>query len=332
MTFNQIIADIKRKVYYPIYLLHGEEEYFIDKVSDLIEQTVLDESEKEFNQTILYGKEVDSQTIVAEAKRYPMMANHNVVIVKEAQNIKSFDALDVYAKQPLDSTILVVCYKYKKFDGRKAFAKIAGKIGVAFESKPIYDNEVEGWIDGYVKSKGYTINPPAKRLIAESIGTNLSRLSNELNKVMIAEEQGATINESVVQRNIGISKDYNVFELNKAIGNRDVLKCNKIINYFISNPKASPFVLLSAMLYRNFTQLIKYHYLENKSERAVASALKINPFFVKDTVQAANNYSIRQLVKAIDCLHDADLKTKGVGASGMSEGEILREMIFKILH
>jgi DNA polymerase-3 subunit delta len=332
MTFNQIIADIKRKVYYPIYLLHGEEEYFIDKISDLLEASILDESEKEFNQTILYGKEIDEQTIVAEAKRYPMMANHNVVIVKEAQNIKSFDALDAYAKQPLESTVLVFCYKYKKFDGRKAFSKIAAKIGVAFESKPIYDNEVEGWIDGYVKSKGYTINASAKRLIAESIGTNLSRLSNELNKVMIVEEQGATIDESIVQKNIGISKDYNVFELNKAIGSRDILKCNKIINYFIANPKASPFVLMSSMLYRNFTLVIKYHYLENKSERAVASALKINPFFVKDTVQAANNFSIRQLVKAIDCLHDADLKRKGVGAYGMSEGEILREMIFKILH
>tara|TARA_R110002049_G_scaffold117654_5_gene271231 strand:+ start:1130 stop:2128 length:999 start_codon:yes stop_codon:yes gene_type:complete len=332
MTFNQIIADIKRNVFYPIYLLHGEEEYFIDQISDLLEASILDENEKEFNQTILYGKETDSETIVSEAKRYPMMANHNVIIVKEAQNIKNFEALDLYAKNPLSSTVLVVCYKYKKFDGRKAFAKIAAKIGIVYESKAIYDNEVEGWIGDYLKSKGFLINPPARRLIAESIGSNLSRLVNELDKVMITESLGGTINEDMVQKNIGISKDYNVFELNKAIGRRDILKCNKIINYFAANPKASPFVLTTAMMYRNFTQLIKYHYLDNKSDRAVAAALKINPFFAKEIIQVANNYSIRQLVSAVEALHDADLKSKGVGASGMTEGEIMREMIFKILH
>lgn len=332
MTFNQIIADIKRNVFYPIYLLHGEEEYFIDKISDLLETSVLDEGEREFNQTVLYGKETDDLTIVAQAKRYPMMANHNVIIVKEAQNLRNYNALDDYAKNPLASTVLVLCYKYKKFDGRKAFAKFAAKLGVVFESKVLYDNEVEGWIESYLKSKGYTINAPAKRLISESIGTNLSRLVNELDKVLITESPGSTINESMVQKNIGISKDYNVFELNKAIGERDILKCNKIINHFSANPKANPLVLVFSMMYRNFSQLIRYHYLENKSERMVASALKISPFFVKDTVRAANNFSIRQLVYAVDCLHEADLKLKGVGAAGMTEGEILREMIFKILH
>lgn len=332
MTFNQIVADIKRNVFYPIYLLHGEEEFYIDQISDLLEKSILTDDEKEFNQTILYGKETDSPTIASEAKRYPMMANHNVIIVKEAQNIKDFEALDLYAKNPLSSTILVVCYKYKKFDGRKAFAKIAGKVGVAFESKPIYDNEAEAWIENYMKSKGYLINPPARRLIAESIGTNLSRLVNELNKVMITEKPGATIDEDLVQKNIGISKEYNVFELSKAIGNRDILKSNKIVNHFIANPKAGPVVVVTAMLYRYFSQLITYHYLENKSERAVASALKLNPFFVKETVNAANKYSIRQLVQAMDCLHDADLKSKGIGAASMTDGEIMREMIFKILH
>jgi len=332
MTFNQIVADIKRNVFHPIYLLHGEEEYFIDEISDLLEKSVLSDEEKEFNQSILYGKETDSETIVAEAKRYPMMANHNVILVKEAQNIKNFEALDAYAKNPLNSTVLVICHKYKKFDGRKAFAKIAGKIGVVFESKTLYDSEVEGWIESYLKTKGYFINPPAKRLIAESIGTNLSRLVKELDKVMITESPGATINEDLVQKNIGISKEFNVFELNKAIGDRDILKCNKIINHFAANPKANPFVLTSAMMYRNFTQLIKYHYLENKSDKSVAAALKVSPFYVKDTIRAAKNYSIRQLVNAVDAIHDADLKSKGIGASGMTEREIMREMIYKILH
>jgi DNA polymerase-3 subunit delta len=293
---------------------------------------VLDENEKEFNQTILYGLETDDATIVAECKRYPMMANHNVVIVKEAQNIKTFNFLDNYLAQPLDSTILVLCVKHKKFDSRKMTFKLTSKIGVAFESKPIYDNQASQWIQDYLKAKGYFITEKAKHLVAESIGTNLSRLVNELDKLIITEQKGATINEDSVEKCIGISKEFNVFELNNAIGRRDVAKCNLIINHFAANEKAFPIPMIVPSIYKYFTQLIKYLYLTDKSSRNVASELKINPYFVKDFVLAANNYDIRRAVMAVNYLYEADLRSKGVGANNMKSGEILKELLFKILH
>ena len=249
MTYNQIIADIKRKVYHPIYILHGEEEYYIDQVSDLLEASVLDENEKEFNLTILYGLETDDSTIVAESKRYPMMANHNLVIVKEAQNVKTFVQLEKYLDQPLQSTILVMCFKHKKIDGRKKVFKTASKIGVVFESKPIYDNQVGDWVQNYLKTRGFFITEKAKILIAESIGTNLSRLVNELDKLTISLQKGATINEDDVEKCIGISKDFNVFELSNALGKRDVAKCNLIINHFAANEKAYPVVVVVNAVY-----------------------------------------------------------------------------------
>lgn len=332
MTFNQIIADIKRKVYYPIYFLHGEEEYYIDLISDLLESSVLDENEKEFNQTVLYGLETDDATIVAESRRYPMMANHNVVIVKEAQNIKAFEFLEEYLAQPSESTILVLCVKHKKFDSRKKVFKAAAKIGVTFESKPIYDNQVGQWIQDYLKSKGFFITEKAKFLVAESIGTNLSRLENELDKLIISEQKGATINEDSVEKCIGISKDFNVFELNNAIGNRDIARCNLIINHFAANEKAFPLPMIIPSIYKYFSQLIKYLYLTDKSSRNAAAELKINPFFVKNYVLASKNYDIRRAVAAVNHIYEADLRSKGIGASNMRNGEVLKEMLFKILH
>lgn len=332
MTYNQIIADIKRKVYHPIYILHGEEEYYIDQVSDLLEASVLDENEKEFNLTILYGLETDDSTIVAESKRYPMMANHNLVIVKEAQNVKTFVQLEKYLDQPLQSTILVMCFKHKKIDGRKKVFKTASKIGVVFESKPIYDNQVGDWVQNYLKTRGFFITEKAKILIAESIGTNLSRLVNELDKLTISLQKGATINEDDVEKCIGISKDFNVFELSNALGKRDVAKCNLIINHFAANEKAYPVVVVVNAVYIYFSRLIKYLYLTDKSPRNAAAELKVNSYFINDYAVAAKNYDIRKAVAAVYHLYEADLRSKGVGAANMKQGEILKEMVFKILH
>lgn len=332
MTFQQIIADINRKVYHKIYILQGEEEYFIDAIVQAIEDNVLDENEKEFNQTILYGLDTDDQTIVAEAKRYPMMANHNLVIVKEAQNLKKLTALDEYVKNPLDSTILVLAHKHGNFDGRKKFIKEAKKSGVFFESKKLYDNQIGTWISSFLKTKGYFIDEKAKMLITESIGANLSRIVNELTKLMIIEPKGTKIDADIIERNIGINKDYNVFELNNALGSRDILKCNRIINHFSANEKEYPVQKVIPTIYKFFTQLIKYLYLTDKSSASVASELKINPFFVKYYASAARNYDIRKCVAIINYLHDADLKSKGITASNLSNGQIFKEMVFKILH
>ncbi len=332
MTFQQIIADINRKVYHKVYLLHGDEEYFIDAIVQAIEDNVLDENEKEFNQTIMYGIDVDDQMVVAESKRYPMMANHNVVIVKEAQNLSGYLALDEYVTNSLGSTILVLARKHGKFDGRKKYVKEAKKSGVLFESKKLYDNQIGSWIADFLKTKGYFIDEKAKVLIAESLGTNLSRIVNELTKLMIVEPKGTKINADIVQKNIGINKDYNVFELNNALGSKDILKCNRIVNHFSANDKEYPILGTIPNVYKYFGQLIKYLYLTDKSPSNAASELKINPYFVKDYASAARNYDIRKCVAIMEYLYDADLKAKGITSANLNQGQILKEMVFKILH
>lgn len=333
MDYTSILKDLKNKVYHPIYFLSGEEPYYIDLISDYIEKNVLDEAEKEFNQQIIYGKDTDIPTIIGCAKRYPMMANHNVVIIKEAQHLdKQLEQLDKYLDQPTKSTILVFCYKYKKLDGRKAFTKKITKASVYFESPTIYENQVPKWIEEYLKEKKYTIDPKASMLIAQFLGTNLSKVANELDKLTINIPMGNTINSDDVEKNIGISKDYNFFEFNKAIGARDVLKANKIIHHFAKNEKEYPIQATIAILYSFFTAILKYHYTKDKSQNNIASALRINRFFVKDYEIAAKNYSIKKAVKIIEYLREYDLKSKGVDNISTSGGELLRELGFNILH
>ncbi|MCB9365097.1 MAG: DNA polymerase III subunit delta, partial [Flavobacteriales bacterium] len=298
MDYKQILTDLKNKVYHPVYFLSGEEAYYIDIVANYIEENVLDDAEKEFNQTIVYGKETDMITIISEAKRYPMMANHNVVIVKEAQHLeKEIDQLEAYIENPTPSTILVFCYKYKTLDGRKGVSKKIKKQAVLLESKKLYDNQVPDWINGFLKSKKYTISPHASVLIAEFLGTDLSKVANELNKLIINVPAGTEITPDLVEKNIGISKDYNSFELNKAIGTKDVLKANKIVYHFAKNQKDNPLPMTIGILYNFFTNILNYHYAKDKSRNNIASLLKISPFFVQEYQVAANNYSIKKAVK-----------------------------------
>jgi len=341
--FNQILSDLKKKVYKPVYFLMGDEPYFIDMISDYIENNVLDETEKEFNQSVLYGRDVSINDILSAAKRFPMMSEKQVIIVKEAQDTKDLVGKDkddakakhpfiAYIENPQPSTVLVICYKYKSIDKRTSIAKVIDKNAVLFESKKLYDNQVADWIFNYLKSKDYTINQRAAGLLAEYLGTSLSKITNELDKLMINLPPKSEITAEHIQANIGISKDYNVFELQTAIGKKEVLKANRIINYFASNEKDNPFVVTISSLYSYFTKLLVYHFLQDKSKTSVASALGVNPFFVADYERAAKNFAPGKLKSIFGYLRDYDVKSKGVDKGSATDGELLKEMVFKILH
>lgn len=332
MKYDQIISDLKNKIYYPVYFLAGEESYYIDAISDYIEENILSDIEKEFNQTIIYGRDTDVTSVISQAKRYPMMANHQVLIIKEAQDIQKIEELAPYLENPLSSTLLVINYKYKKVDKRKSFFKQIDKKGVLFESPKLYDNKVGAWINNYVKEKGYSISPKASAMLTEFLGTNLSKIVNEVSKLLINIPEGATINDELVEKNIGISKDYNFFELQNAIGTKNVLKTNQIANYFGANPKNNSIVKTITLLYSFFLKLLIYHQLQDKSKNNIASALSVSPFFVQDYQVAARNYNVRKLFHNISLLREYDLRSKGVNSISTSEGELLKELLFRILH
>jgi DNA polymerase-3 subunit delta len=334
MTAQDIIKDIKARKLKPIYLLHGEEGYYIDLISDFLEEHVLSEAEKGFNQTILYGKDTEMMTVLNASKRYPMMSDYQLVMVKEAQDLKfdkAEDQFQAYCENPLRSTVLVLCHKYKKFDKRKKVYKLIEKAGLIFESGTIYDNKVPAWIEDFVKAKGHHINPKASALLAEYLGNDLSKVANELEKLMLNVPQAQEINTKEVQDNIGISKEYNVFELQNALTRRDVYKANQIVNYFEANPKANPIVLVMGNLAGYFTKILKYHYVTDKSQ--AARELGVNPYFLKDYELAARNYNLGKTFEVISLLREYDLKSKGVDATGHTEhGELMKELVFKIMH
>lgn len=332
MNFEQIQSDLKNKIYYPVYFLAGEEPYYIDTISDFIEKEVLAEEEKDFNQTIVYGRDTNPMEIISLAKRYPMMASHQVVIVKEAQNIQKIEELEPYLANPLDSTVLVINYKYKKVDKRKSFFKNIGKKGVLFESKKIYDNQIPAWIDKHLHGLGYTITPKAGIMLAEFLGSDLSKVVNEISKLILNIPGKTEINDELIERNIGVSKDFNIFELQNAIGTKNISKANRIGNYFAANPKENPLVKTITILYGYFSKLLVYHQLKDKSRNNVAAALSVNPFFVKDYQVAARNYNIGKLTSIISLLREYDLKSKGVNNISTNDGELLKELLFKMLH
>lgn len=332
MKFEQILNDLKNKIYYPVYFLGGEEAYYIDEISNYIEKNVLTDTEKEFNQTVIYGRESDVPSIVSYAKRYPMMANYQVVIIKEAQDIQDIEELLPYVEAPLDSTLLVINYKYKKIDKRKAFFKRITNKGVLFDSPKIYDNKIPAWITDYVNNKGYRITPKACVLLAEFLGSDLGKIVNEIGKLTLNIPENAEINDELIERNIGISKDFNIFELQNAIGSKNVLKANRIAWYFGANPKENPLIKTITILYTYFSKLLIYHQLKDKSQNKVAAALSIHPFFVKDYQTAARNYSYNKLCGIISYLKEYDLKSKGVNNISITDGELLKELLFKILH
>lgn len=335
MSAANILADIQKRKLKPIYLLHGEEAYYIDLITHALEDKVLSEAEKGFNQTILYGKDTDWVSVLNAAKRYPMMSDYQVVIVKEAQNLK-WDKADeyfqAYVEKPLDTTVLVFAYKYGKFDKRKKVYKAVEKQGVVLESAKIYDNKLAPWIDEYVRERGMKIHPQAAAMMGEYLGTELSKVANELDKIMLNVPKEREIGAVDVQNNIGISKEFNVFELNTALGKKDVLKVNQIIDYFASNPKSNPIPVVMGSLYSFFAKILKYHYLPDKSQQTAAREMGVHPFFVKDYELAARNYPPMKLFYVINYLKEYDLKSKGVDAINLEPGDLLKELMFKILH
>jgi len=330
---KQLVTDIKNGNIKPIYFLMGEEPYYIDKISSYIEDTVLAEEEKGFNQMVLYGRDVTMEDIIGNAKRFPMMAERQVVIVKEAQDLsRTMEKLEAYAKNPQPTTVLVLNYKYKKLDKRKALYKTLKKVGVVYESKKLYENQVSEWIRRVLSPKDYTITPKAAQMLVEFLGTDLSKIDNELNKLQIILPKGSQITPDHIEENIGISKDFNNFELRKAIGERNVVKVHQIINYFAENPKDNPMVVTVSLLFNFFSQLLHFHGLNDKSPRSVASALKVNPFFVNEYLTAAKNYPMKKVSAAIATLRDFDVKSKGVGANALPQRDLLKELVVRILN
>lgn len=327
---KQIVSNIKKGNIAPIYFLTGEEPYYIDKIAEYIEKSVLTEEERGFNQVILYGKEITIEDIVGNAKRYPMMAERQVVIVKEAQHLsRTIENLVPYADRPQPSTVLVLCYKYNKLDKRKKLYKSISKTGVIFEGKKLYENQVGDWIKKSLHSRGYGITFKAADLLVEFLGTDLGKIDKELEKLCLVVPKGIEINPETIESNIGISKDYNNFELKKAIGERDVEKATRIINYFAQNPKDNPFVLTVTLLYSFFIQLLSYHGLKDHSPKSVSTALGIRPFFVTQIQTAARNYPMRRVSEIISGLRELDVKGKGVG-SNISQTDLLKELLIKI--
>ena len=330
---KQLVTDIKNKHLKPIYFLMGEEAYYIDKISDFIEETILTEAERGFNQMVLYGRDVTIEDIVGQAKRYPMMAEYQVVIVKEAQDLsRTIEKLAKYAENPQPTTILVVNYKYKKIDKRKALYKTLKKTGVVYESKKLYENQVSDWIRRVLSAKKYTISPKAAQMLVEFLGTDLSKINNELEKLQIILPQGTEISAEHIEKNIGISKDYNNFELRKAIGERNTIKAYRIVNYFAENPKDNPMVVTVSLLFNFFSQLLHFHGLQDKSPRSVASALKINPYFVNEYITAARYFPMRKVSAVVSTLREFDVKSKGVNSNAVPQGDLLRELLVRILN
>lgn len=336
MTFEEIRKDIRAKNFKPIYFLSGDEPFFIDRLTALIENSVLSEEEKAFNQTVLYGNDVSMSTVTDTARRFPMMAPYQVVIVREAQNIRDFENLLPYIDHVQPSTILLLAYKNKKPDKRKGvFKKLALSPNcLYFDSAKLYDNKIPEWIIGYCKEKSYSITTKAAGILAESLGTDLSRVANEIDKLILLLPPGGQIQENLVEEHTGISKDFNSFELLSALIQKDHLKANRIVNYFEANPKNNPMVLTITTLFRYFLNLLTYHYQKKQTPNTqeMAKLLGVHPFFMKDYTEGAKLYNALKCANTISLLREYDLKSKGVGNANIPEGELLRELIFKIMH
>ncbi len=327
----KIINDIKAGNIKPIYFLMGEEPYYIDKLSEFIEDNILTEDEKAFNQTVLYGRDATIEDIASTAKRYPMMAERQVVIVKEAQDLaKTIENLENYVSNPMESTVLVICYKYKTLDKRKKLVKMLDKVGVVFESKKLYDNQVGQWITRVLQGRGYSIEPKANAMLVEFLGNDLSKISNELDKLQIILPKGTTIIAKHIEENIGFSKDFNNFELLNALGSKNQLKAYQIVQYFSENEKANPMVVTTSTVFGFYTKLLKYHGLKDRNPKNVASVLGVNPFFLKDYDLALKNYPMKKVSQIVTTMRSIDVKSKGVGANALPSHDLFKEMLVGI--
>jgi DNA polymerase-3 subunit delta len=326
---REIIKEVEQGKPAPIYFLMGEEPYFIDQISHFIEDSLLPEEQRDFNQTVLYGRDVSVDDVIGAAKRYPMMAERQLIIVKEAQDLsREIEKFEPYAENPQLTTVLVICYKYKKLDKRKKLYKALSKSGVLFESKKLYDNQIPDWIRRMVSSKGRHITPKAAQMLNEFLGNDLGKIHNELHKLELILPEGAEMTPVVIEENIGISKDFNNFELQDAIGSRNLKKAFRIVQYFGQNPKNHPLPLTIATLFNFFTRLLKYHALDNKAN--AARELGLSSYFIKDYQKAARNYPIKRVSAILADLREIDLKSKGVGATGLPNADLLKELLVKI--
>ena len=334
ITCDDILKELRAKQYRPVYYLMGEEPYYIDLIADYITDNILTETEKEFNLTVVYGADVDIATVINAAKRYPMMSEHQVVVVKEAQNIRNMEELSYYLQKPLLSTILVICHKHGVLDRRKKLAAEIEKTGVLFVSKKVKDAQLPAFITSYMKRKGIDVEPKATAMLADFVGADLSRLTGELEKLIITLPKGHTrVTPEQIEKNIGISKDYNNFELRSALVEKDVLKANKIIKYFEENPKTNPIQMTLSLLFGFFSNLMLAYYAPEKSEQGIANMLGLRtPWQAKDYLAAMRRYNGVKTMQIIGEIRYADAKSKGVGNPSLSDGDILRELVFKILH
>lgn len=333
MDFKSILSELKGGTYRPVYFLQGEEPYYIDRITHFIEQNAIAETERDFNQTILYGKDTNIAEVLNHAKRYPMMAERQVVIVKEAQHLKKeLDQISGYLKQPLETTVLVFNFKYDKLDGRKEVSKLFKK-QLVFTSDKLKEYRVPDWITGYLQSKGYRIASNASGLLSEFLGNDLSKISGELDKLAILVPKETEITPDIIQQNIGISKDFNVFELQNALLKRDVFRANLIVQHFSKNQKNHPAPLVIGQLFALFSKLMKLHFVKNKSnDQEVARTIGVHPFFVKDYKAALGHYNPRKLAHIIGLLRTADLQSKGIGTTNIKEEQLYKQLIFEILH
>ena len=326
-----ILDEIKGGQVKPVYFLCGEEAYYIDLISNHLEEHLLDESEKAFNQTVVYGKEADASHIIEAARRFPMMAERQLVMIKEAQSMRGIEKLESYIEHPTDTTVLVICYKYKKPDRRKSFGKQVSKLALYLETKKMYENQLPDWIQGYAKSHKLKISQKAVILLAEYIGNDLARMAGELEKLVINLKEGEEIQDTHVERYIGISKDYNVFELLNKLSERKVEQVFKIVKYFRANPKEHPLVVILGVLYNHFSKILAIHYMQDHHPKHVETALGVRPFVARELVKASHAFNARQSAQAISLLREYDLKTKGLGNVSVSDGELLEELMVRIL-
>jgi DNA polymerase-3 subunit delta len=332
MNYDNILADLQQKKYAPIYLLMGDEPYYIDKISDYIQENVIQEAEKAFDLTVLYGKDVDAASVINAARRFPMLSQYQVVIIREAQSIGNIDDLIYYVSNPLKSTILVLNFKYKKLDKRKKLYIELEKNAIVFESKKLYEDKIPDWIRKYLKGKGFTIQPTGAILLTEFLGNDLEKIVMELEKLIITlPGNQKMITPAHIEENIGISKDFNNFELQKALVKQDALKSFRIVDYFDHNQKNYPIALTIASLYFFFNKVLLYSLIKDKSRQSVVEKLKINPFFISDYQQAARVFKPDKTVQIIGWIRKYDLKSKGVGNLSGTPGDLLKELVCKIL-
>ena len=338
MNWTDLIKDIKQKKFAPLYFLQGEEPYYIEEITNAIEENALNESERSFNQTVLYGRDIDMATVLSNAKRFPMMAERQVVIVKEAQHLRDLSLeggqqlLGNYADNPVPTTVLVFCYMNKTLDGRKALSKKLNNKAILFTGKKLYDNQVPAWINQTVQAKNHRISPKAVALLSEFIGNNLERLSNEIMKLLLNVEAGTEIDEKHVEKFVGVNKDYNVFEFQNALMQKNTKKVYEILNYFIQNQKSNPPVLFIGAMYGFLVKLLLVCTTNDSNPSNIAKLLGVSPYFVKDYISARRFYTYNSVIKGFAHLSEADKRLKGVDSGTMSPGEIMREFTFKLLH